>query len=273
MLDKFNEVFSEVRCYLLAEGLESTSFLQDNPKSQRDKDQATLVFDKEAERIAIEGLKARGVNARILSEETGEVRIGGEPEFTIIMDPVDGSTNFSRKIESTAFSIAAIPIGKTLTPTNVEYAFIGSVWSGNTFSAQKGEGAFYNGKPCSSSKTTEVEKALIGMDLDFSEKEKWRRVMPLINKCHMIRRGGAASLDAAFVSIGGYDSIVDVRDRTTPENFMAAYLIITESGGLLTDASGNELPEIEMTKTYNWVASGNKELHKKIVELIGKGIC
>lgn len=230
----------------------------------------TLRFDWEAEQIVIDHCKKLGFPVRLLSEERGEVLIGsGTPKYVLIVDPLDGSTNYKQKIEISAFSIAAIPAGKSLALENVEYALIGSLWSGNVFSAQKGGGAFYNGKRASASGVTDLSKAIITIDLDFSDKKKWKRVGPVIEKSHMIRRMGANALDTAFVSIGAYDAMIDVRDRLTPENFMAGYLLVKEAGGIFTDPFGNELPEItDLTTPYNVVAAGNTELHREILGLL-----
>ncbi|MDP2973901.1 MAG: inositol monophosphatase, partial [Candidatus Diapherotrites archaeon] len=72
-----------------------------------------------------------------------------------------------------------------------------------------------------------------------------------------------------LVASAGFDAHVDVRDKLTPENFMAAYLIIKEAGGVLTDAFGKELPETgDLKKPFNIVASGNIGLHRQIIELL-----
>lgn len=269
ILKHLKMTFYEVKKFLDAEGHVMVEELMKNPR----KDDLTMRFDYRAEEIAINYLRKNlTFPVKILTEERGEiVTRKGTPLLTIVIDPVDGSTNYRRNIESTAFSVAVIPADKLITPKNVTIALIGSVWSGNTFSAIMGEGAYYNEKRIFGSQITDINKALIGIDLDFNmdEKWKWQRIMPLIEKCHMIRRGGAAALDAAYVATGAYDAIVDVRDKSTPENFMAAYLIITEAGGILTDPFGNELPEMrDISKVYNWVASGNKKLHEQIINTL-----
>lgn len=262
-------MFREVKKFLDVKGHVMVEELMKNPR----KDDVTMKFDYNAEGIAINYLKKHlTFPVRVLTEERGEIITRkGNPICTVVIDPVDGSTNYKRNIESTAFSVAVVPSDKSVTPKNVEIALIGSVWSGNVFSAIKHMGAYHNQKRVFGSQVTEVGKALIGMDLDFNmnEKWKWQRITQLTEKCHMIRRGGSASLDAVYVSNGGYDAIVDVRDKSTPENFIAAYLIICEAGGVLTDPFGRELPEMsDISKVYNWVASGNPKLHEQIIKTL-----
>ncbi len=266
--------FQKVKAFLKKDGRLLIEKKIDNP-AKPDKCDVTMGFDYEAESIVIKHFeKNLGFSVRILTEERGEVILGESPEWTMVIDPVDGSTNYKRAIESTAFSVGIVPEGEIVTPKNVEVAFIGSTWSGNTWSAVKGEGARYNGEVCHSSEITELRKALIGMDLDFNtdEKWKWARIMPVIEECNMIRRGGAGALDGVYVAHGGYDAIIDVRDKSTPENFMAAYLIITEAGGIFTDAHGNEIPEVDLSKKYNWIGSGNEELHEQILKTLNMNV-
>lgn len=246
-----------------------TGFTESVHKETTDKDQRTMKFDWEAEEIVIDYCKKMGFPVKILSEERGEVLVGtGKPQYVLIVDPVDGSTNFKRGVEATAFCISAIPANKPLTAMNVEHALIGSIWTGSIFSAQKGKGAFNNGKRCSTSAVKTIEEALIGIDFDFAPPHLRKRIIPVTKKCYMVRRAGVAGLDAAFVCSGAYDAMIDIRDRSTPENFMAASLIVSEAGGILTDPFGNDLPAIDIRKTYNWVASGNRELHRQIIDAL-----
>jgi fructose-1,6-bisphosphatase/inositol monophosphatase family enzyme len=78
---------------------------------------------------------------------------------------------------------------------------------------------------------------------------------------------GSASLELSCVANASVEVLII--KGLTPENFAAAYLIIKEAGGILTDERGKELPELDMKKGYNIVASGNKEMHGKIIELLG----
>ncbi|MFH0737039.1 MAG: inositol monophosphatase family protein [Candidatus Micrarchaeota archaeon] len=274
MVLEMEKCFRKVRRFLNTKGRLLVEEKMANPRKP-DQCDVTMGFDYEAEWKAIEHFDRLKIPMRILTEERGVVELGSSaPEFTLVMDPTDGSTNYKRGIESTAFSVALVPEGQPISPRYVEAAFIGSVWSGNTWVAVKGVGASRNSNPCRASSVSDISEALIGMDLDFNmgERWKWARVMPVIERCHMIRRGGAASLDAAYVAHGGYDAIIDVRDKSTPENFMAAYLIIKEAGGLLTDPLGNELPEMsDLGKKYNWVGSGNPALHEKIIRTLDMG--
>jgi len=267
MLDVFEKTFFEVRKFLLSEGFQHLSVVQKNPR----KEDVSKGFDYFAEEKAINFLSENlGFPVKILTEERGEIPPKeGEAKYVLVIDPVDGSTNFGRKIESVAFSIAAIPAKKPLQLENVEFALVGSIFSGNVFKAQKGKGAFYNNERAFSSKEDSIEKACVGIDLDFKDRSKLVRVKRILEKAKYIRRGGSAALDTAYVSNGACDACLDVRGMSTVENFIADYLLIKEAGGIFTDAFGNKLPKIQsLGETFSWVASGNQKLHKEIVGLL-----
>jgi myo-inositol-1(or 4)-monophosphatase len=224
-----------------------------------------------AEEIAIDFCKREfDFPIKILTEERGEILTKeGQPEYVFIIDPVDGSSNFRHGVEAASFSIAAVPAGKALTPQNVEFALVGHIFTAKVCKAQKGNGALCNGKKTRASQIKEVEKAFVNIDLDFENREKIARVLPLMKKVNQVRRIGSASTELCYVAQRAFDAHVDVRDMLTPENFMATYLLIKEAGGVLTDAYGKELPEVrDLKKPFNIVASGNIELHKKIIGLL-----
>ncbi len=237
-----------------------------NPKGDE-----TYRFDLRAEEIAINYCKENfDFPIIILSEECGEILTKeGEPKYTFIIDPVDGSRNFKRGIEISGFSIGAIPAGKPLAVQNVEFALVGSFFTGSVYKAEKEKGCYFNNAKAKTSQTTDIEKAFICIDPDAEDKEKRKRFLKLLNIVGAVRRLGSASLELSAVAVGALDGHVDLRDDLTPENFMAAYLLINEAGGVFTDPCGKELPPIKsLTEVYCIAAAGNKELHKKILELI-----
>ncbi len=266
MLRAFEQMFKAVRRYLLTDGRRNVGIIKKNVKGDISRE-----FDLKAEETAINFCKREfGFPIKILTEERGEVLTKkGKPKYVFVIDPVDGSNNFLHGIEASSFSIAAVPAEQPLTPQNVRFGLIGNIFTGSISKAEQGKGATLNGKKISASKVKQVGKALVNIDLDFDGREKIARVLPLMKRVHQMRRLGSASTELSLVASGGFDAHVDVRDKLTPENFMAAYLIIREAGGVLTDAKGKELPEVhDLKKPFNIVASGNIELHKKIIGLL-----
>lgn len=276
-------IFGEVRNYVKTKGYAEVEKIKINPKG---KDISTK-FDLTTERIAIDYCKRNSLSVRILSEESGEINLCDNPKWIFVIDPVDGSTNLKKGIEGSAFSIAVLPNGK-IEPKNVQYALIGSITTGSFCFAEKDEGTSYQGffnnfaeKKVSTSKNKNLETACLEIDLDFALNEatdkinlesgkKIERILPLIypvRQIKHIRRGGSAAIGLMEVATGAVDAYVDARDSSTPENWLAAYLLIKEAGGIFTDLNGKKIAEIKNLITpYSFVASGNPTLHKKILK-------
>ncbi|MFA5029115.1 MAG: inositol monophosphatase family protein [Candidatus Methylomirabilota bacterium] len=73
----------------------------------------------------------------------------------------------------------------------------------------------------------------------------------------------------AAVADGGVDAYVDVRDTLTPENYMAAYLIVAEAGGVITDRHGRPLlPVASMTQGQSIVVAATPQLHAALLALL-----
>lgn len=285
MLSHLEAIFKEVRDYLLKKGYTQTGIQGLNVK----KTDISRGFDIMAENIAVKYCKDHNLPVKIFTEEKGVVNITSSPEHIIIFDPVDGSTNFSRGIEGSAFASAVAPYNREgiIKPGDVCFALTGSIISGAVCKGEKGRGVFYKKEPFThdfvkvfGSKNENLDGACIEIDLDFgynearpgidaAEKDKIKRVLPLIRRIKHIRRTGSSAIGLMDVATGAIDAFVDVRDISTPENWVGAYLLITEAGGAFTDPFGGDMPEIrDMKIPHNLVASGNPVLHRKILKAL-----
>jgi myo-inositol-1(or 4)-monophosphatase len=264
MLDHLENMFKEVRSFLLKDGIKMNRILGKNPKGD-----VTKEFDLRAEEIVVEYCKKNSLPVEIVSEESGTIKITDAPEYKFILDPVDGSNNFSRGVEFVGFSVAVLKQGPIILD-NVKFGLVGNVFTGTVYKAEKGKGSYSNNGTIKSSSENVLSRSslAIAIEPDITKKQKIDRVIPLMKKSNHIRRGGSVALEISNVASGGYDGFVDVIDKCTPENFFAAYLILKEAGGVFTDASGKEIvkEELDMATGYNVVASGNKELHRQILD-------
>ena len=108
------------------------------------------------------------------------------------------------------------------------------------FTASRGAGAFLNDRRIRVSRRTQMADSLIGTGFPFSEMSDFdgylgtlKAVMP---KCAGIRRAGAASLDLAYVAAGRFDAFWEF--GLAPWDIAAGALMVSESGGLIGDATG-----------------------------------
>jgi myo-inositol-1(or 4)-monophosphatase len=259
------EMFDAVRVFLQGRGKLARGGVGFNPKGQE-----TLAFDAGAEDVAVAFCRERVHRPlQILSEERGEIRIRedlGAPEFTLIIDPVDGSENFKRGIETTCFSVAVLPAEAPLAPAGVVAGLIGNVLTGSYQTALRGQGAFAGGAPLRTSPVTELDKALVELECDFTAPGFLGRVQSLLCVAKEARDLGSSVAAQMGVASGGIEAYVDVRGGLTPENFMAGALVVEEAGGVVTDAFGHPVPPFaKMTDGFLFVASANASLHRQVL--------
>lgn len=185
--------------------------------------------DREVEDLIRERLFSARAGDGFYGEETGAER--GTSGVTWVVDPIDGTVNYLYGIPHYAVSIAAVA-GE---PTAAEWTqLVGVVFNpavGELFRASRGGGAWLGDERLAVSTPGEAG-ALIATgfgydpathDGDFA---RLRRVMPLARD---IRRGGAASLDLAFVAAGRLDGYYE--RGLHPWDHAAGGLLVLEAGG------------------------------------------
>ena len=109
--------------------------------------------DLDAESVIVELLQKHFPTHKILSEETGE--IGGDSNYTWLIDPLDGTLNFTRGLPNFATSIALVKDNKPI--VSVVYNPV----TKSLYHAQSGEGAFWNEEKMTVSGVKDPNKAII----------------------------------------------------------------------------------------------------------------
>ncbi|WP_034411048.1 inositol monophosphatase family protein [Derxia gummosa] len=223
--------------------------------------------DQAAEAAIIETLLTAYPNHAVLGEETGETGAQQDPdnEFTWIIDPLDGTTNFIHGFPQYAVSIAlrhngVITQGVIYDPTRNEL-----------FTASRGRGAFLNEKRIRVSKRVKFQEALIGTGFPFrashADPELFDRYMRLFRsltmRCAGLRRPGAAALDLAYVACGRYDAFFEYALK--PWDIAAGTLMVLEAGGLVSDFQGND----SYMDSGNTVA-GSPKIFAQLVAMTGE---
>ena len=117
--------------------------------------------DVAVERIILGRLREAFPDHAMMSEEAGDVSARADPAHATtrwVVDPLDGTTNFSRNNPNFSTSIAAVHEGQ------VVVGVILDPLRGHTFAAQLGGGATLNGVPIHTSDVTDLEGAIFGVD-------------------------------------------------------------------------------------------------------------
>lgn len=224
----------------------------------------TFFIDKRAEDIIISGLDDSGEALTVISEEIGikDIRGGGKK---VLIDPIDGSKNAISGIPFYCTSIAVVD-GNTLGDTELTYVV--NLINGDEFWAEKGKGAFFNGRRIFTQKDDVFY--LIAYEAQSPCKDI-PRIMPLLSKSRKTRCLGATALDLSYLALGAI-SIFVTPSLSRSFDFAGGWLLAREAMGIFTDIRGNSIEalEVSLKKSSSLLVSGNKKLHEKALRLLGR---
>ena len=263
MLELLEQLFRQVRAYVHSERFNRNQVYFQSPEH------TTMQFDSEAEDLIIHGLKESGHGFEVLTEERPPFTTCAEPRYRIVVDPVDGSTNVARGIMTAGVALAVLPIDAPIHPNHVQWAFVGELFSGTVYSAQRGSGAFCNGRRCHVSETQQLSKSTVGMNFDGRDLDILRKFLTEKPVPDKVRRSGSSAMDIVYVANGAYDAYVDIGHILTAESFLASLSIVLEAGGMVSDQHGKSLRDVtQLTDAFSLVVAGTRKLHQDILAKI-----
>lgn len=203
--------------------------------------------DLVADRAALEVIDRAGFGA--VSEESG-VHHGDRP-ITVVLDPVDGSTNASRGLPWWATSACALDRNGPLA------AVVANQATGARFRATRGGGATCDGTPIAPSDRRGMGQAIVAFSGYPTRHLGWAQYRSL----------GAAALDLCAVASGSLDAFVDCAPTSlAPWDYLGAMLICTEAGASITEAEGRDLVVTDHGPRRTPVAAATPELLAQVVE-------
>ena len=218
------------------------------------------MYDKKVQEFLFDQLSRVFPHASFLGEEGLESKGDGNGLF--IIDPIDGTTNFVK-----GFHISVISVGYAEAGT-MKYGVIYNPFSGELFSAEKGCGAFLNGKPIHVNEDA-MEHAVICFGAAPYDPEKWdytfstaRKVM---EKCVDVRRLGSAAYDLVSVACGRAGAFFECKLR--PWDYAAGLLIVEEAGGTVTDLDGKKITEIDRPSS---MLAGNPKCYPEMLKIVSR---
>jgi myo-inositol-1(or 4)-monophosphatase len=190
--------------------------------------------DKASEGLIIKELKEAFPDYDILAEESGSDESGSQHKW--IIDPLDGTTNFTKGIP-----VYSVSIGLELNGDIVAGA-VYSVSMDEMFSACKGEGAYLNDKRIHVSEETNTDHLVIGTGFPFKRGSRFMEYMNLIEQIARrtsgIRRPGSAAIDLCWFACGRYDAFFEF--GLHPWDIAAGSLIAKEAGGIVKNSKGGD---------------------------------
>jgi myo-inositol-1(or 4)-monophosphatase len=212
--------------------------------------------DRDAEHAIISTLREAYPGHAILAEESGA---SGSSEFTWIIDPLDGTTNFLHGFPQYCISIALEHRGI------VTQAVVYDPAKNDLFTASRGRGAFLNDTRIRVSKRLHLKSSLVGTGFPYGGMVHLEPYLGMLRDVmkgsSAVRRAGSAVLDLAYVASGRLDAFWQI--GLARWDMAAGSLLVTEAGGLVGDLEGNE----GYMETGSIVA-GNPKAFGEMVRLI-----
>ncbi|MCB4790323.1 MAG: inositol monophosphatase [Elusimicrobia bacterium] len=215
------------------------------------------IADKKSQKAILEIIKQRFPGHTTLGEEDKEKAICSE--YCWIIDPLDGTVNFIHGMEIFSVSIGLSHNGNII--SGVVYA----PRLKELFVAEKGKGAFLNGKRIRVSKINSLVRSLVVTGFPYYVHKSSKRVLKnfsgILTKVQGLRRLGSAAIDLSYVARGKYEAFWE--EGLKPWDVAAGSLIVREAGGKVTDYANG--------KGYllgENILATNGKTHKKMLKLI-----
>jgi Archaeal fructose-1,6-bisphosphatase and related enzymes of inositol monophosphatase family len=225
----------------------------------------TRRIDREIENYVYDAIKQSGINALIITEESGMLYTGREtPEYIILLDPLDGSINYIANVPYCSVSIAALLYKESVSVYDIAVGVVSEIFRDKYYSFIKGVNAIIDGEPASKY-IVDIRDAIL---VYFEEPDLIGRIYKIWLKLDKpkIRSLGSASLDIIYTSIGRFKAFIDLRGRLRNVDVAAAIGFAREVGAHITDDKGRhvEIPLDRLSNIGSIVVTRSKE----IVELL-----
>jgi myo-inositol-1(or 4)-monophosphatase len=211
--------------------------------------------DLAAERTIIDTIRRHFPHDSILAEESG---VHGASERQWVIDPLDGTTNYSHRYPFFSVSLAYRVAGR------IQLGIVYDPVAEELFSATSGGGAQLNGKSIRVSEATDLQHGFLatGFSYDYREMEMNLALFARVSrKVQAVRRDGSAALDLCYVACGRFDGYWEL--SLSPWDMAAGWLVVEEAGGRVSDLDGSPFQLEERT-----VLASNGRIHHDLVELL-----
>ena len=213
--------------------------------------------DKMSEDLIIDAIKRNFPDHGILSEESPAIT--GTGKLRWIIDPLDGTTNYSHGYPVFCVSIALENEG------TIVLGVIYDPMREDMFVAVRGEGAYLNDKKLDVSRTDNISRSLLATGFPYDIRESKENNLDYFNamatKVQAIRRAGSAALDLAYLAAGRFDGFWELKLKAW--DTAAGCLMVTEAGGAISDIAGQKWH----LQSPNLLAS-NGLIHEQMIEVL-----
>ncbi len=240
--------------------------------SYRLKGRANLLTeaDLKSQRKIISAIKrdfpGHGIMAEEASGSSAPDPASGTDGPVWIIDPLDGTTNYAHTFPVAAVSIAFLAGGRVLAGGVLD------PFREELFMAERGRGAFLNGRRIRVSSAPTLAGSLLVTGFPYDRAEKAGFYCSLIEKflmlSHDVRRMGSASLDLAWLAAGRTEGYWEFGLK--PWDVAAGSLLVEEAGGKITDFSGK--PWKKAGEYGKQLLATNRKIHAEMLSVITRSL-
>ena len=216
-------------------------------------------FDVAVEDFLKEKFSKKFKEFNIIAEESDNLDI--EFNNSIIIDPIDGTTNFVNGVPHTAISVGVYKNKKPY------LAVVYNPILDELYTAKIGKGAFLNGKELKVSNENIFQKALLATGFPYTSgtneddlNDVLKKIKDILPLCQDLRRLGSASLDLCYVARGTFDGYYEMNLK--PWDVSAGVLILTEAGGKVSNINGTEYNLF----TDKYLVASNGKIHDEFIK-------
>ena len=234
-------------------------FYTDKNISFKAKKDLVTEFDVAVEKYLKKRFSKKFKKFNIIAEESDNANI--EFNNSIIIDPIDGTTNFVYGVPHTAISVGVYKNKKPY------LAVVYNPILDELYTAKIGKGAFLNGKRLKVSSEDNFQKSLIATGFPYTSgsdendlNDVVKRIKDVLPLCQDLRRLGSASLDLCYVACGTYEGYYEMNLRAW--DVSAGILIVTEAGGKISNINGDEYTLFE----DKFLVASNGKIHNEFIK-------
>lgn len=195
----------------------------------------------------------------IIAEESDNANV--EFNNSIIIDPIDGTTNFVNGVPHTAISVGVYKDKKPY------LAIVYNPILDELYEAKIGKGAFLNGKELKVSVEADLQKALLATGFPYTSgsneddlNDVVKKIKDILPLCQDLRRLGSASIDLCLVARGTFEGYYEMNLK--PWDVSAGVLILSEAGGKITNINGGEYNLFE----DKYIVATNGKIHDELIK-------
>lgn len=213
-------------------------------------------YDRKSEDMILTAIQNEFPDHGFIAEETGERNT--DADYLWVVDPLDGTTNFSTKNPFFNVSVALVNNQVNRIEAGIVYAPI----TGELFRADYGNGTTLNGDPVNVSQENELDHGFIAFCAGYPDHARERAATiyrDMRTETGSLRQVGAAALELAYVACGRFDAFY--MNDMNPWDVAAGALLVREAGGLATDFTGSSF-----TLDSQDLVASNGEIHTPLVK-------